>query len=110
LGVDPGRIHVTGNLKFDALPPDQEDDGTESQLRKLLVKIGVSSTSPILVAGSTHPGEEAVLMNIVADLRNEFSQLFLILAPRHIQRAPHIAALGKKNGIITTRSASAERR
>ena len=87
LGVDPARIHVTGNAKFDAAAPS----GTRTaEFRALLRDLGVPDDAPVLLAGSTFPGEERILAAVFRELRAQFPALFLILVPRHVERAAAI--------------------
>lgn len=89
LGVDSSRIHVSGSIKFDdsaAVLRPVED------FRPLLQKIGVSESTPILLGGSTHAGEEALLAQVAGRIRATRPDLFLILAPRHMERAGALRA------------------
>jgi len=52
-----------------------------------LRQIGVNTNAKLLVAGSTHAGEEAILAEMLPRLRRRFPDLFLILVPRHFERA-----------------------
>lgn len=112
LGAPADRLHVTGSLKFDAsLPPPEGDVPLSAELQETLKRVGISSSQPIVVAGSTHPGEEAILLDVAAELRPEFPDLFLILAPRHIRRAPQIVALAQRKGLrLLLRSEAATQR
>src|SRR6185312_13282740 len=56
----------------------------------LLSQLGVLSGAPILVAGSTHHGEEDILAEQLHRLRNQFPGLFLVLVPRHFERAADV--------------------
>ena len=80
----PPRVRVTGNLKFDAAEP-----GAHSGLDVpgLLHQIGVNDKARLLVAGSTHAGEESLLAEMLPRLRQRFPDLFLVLVPRHFERA-----------------------
>lgn len=83
LGASPGRVHVTGNLKFDLSPkiPEAEDR------RRLRAALRLPEDLPVWVAGSTHAGEEEVAASICRHfLRTDVPQL-LILVPRHPERA-----------------------
>ncbi len=84
LGFPAAAMRVTGNLKFDAAKPD-EHSGPD--VPGLLRQIGVNNKARLLVAGSTHAGEEAVLAEMLPRLRLRFPDLFLILVPRHFERA-----------------------
>ena len=84
LGVDPARIRVTGNPKYDAAPAS---DGRTIEFRAILRQLGVREDAPVLLAGSTFPGEERILAETFRHLRAQFPALFLILVPRHVERA-----------------------
>jgi len=74
LGADEHRIRVTGNFKFDTKPSDNIPEWFKS-LR-----------GPVIVAGSTHEGEEELMVSVCMRLRNEHPELNLIIAPRHPER------------------------
>ncbi|HEX3799757.1 MAG TPA: 3-deoxy-D-manno-octulosonic acid transferase [Verrucomicrobiae bacterium] len=88
LGCQPDAVHVVGNLKFDAagIPDNKTLD-----VPALLQQIGISTDAPILVAGSTHAGEERILAQQFLRLRKRFPNLVLILVPRHFERAREVA-------------------
>jgi 3-deoxy-D-manno-octulosonic-acid transferase len=88
LGCNPEAVHVVGNLKFDAagIP-----DGKTLDVPALLRQAGISADAPILVAGSTHAGEEKILAQQFLRLRSRFPNLVLILVPRHFERAREVA-------------------
>ena len=86
LGVRRNRIHVVGSIKYDPV-----DAGLESLLpQQVLGDLNIDSSRPILFGGSTHDGEEAILAKIYSDLRAKFTDLFLIVAPRHTERADDV--------------------
>jgi 3-deoxy-D-manno-octulosonic-acid transferase len=84
LGFPAAAVRVTGNLKFDAAKPDER---AGPDVRGWLSQIGVNNNARLLVAGSTHAGEEAALAEMLPRLRGRFPDLFLILVPRHFERA-----------------------
>jgi 3-deoxy-D-manno-octulosonic-acid transferase len=88
LGFSADAVRVVGNLKFDAAQPDVRPG---LDVRSLLRQIGVGDESKILVAGSTHAGEEAVLADIFSRLRSRFPGLFFILVPRHFERTAEVS-------------------
>ncbi len=97
IDVARDRVHMTGNMKYDVSMPHADAQLVDPvQLLKL---INVSPSQPILVAGSTHPGEEEILFNIVADLRRKFPRLFLILVPRHVERTREVVDLAKRKQV-----------
>src|SRR5574337_2183872 len=68
LGASPERVHVVGNLKFDAVRP-VDTASLADQWRRTLE---IDARRPVLVAGSTHPGEEEVLLQVFRRVRDEF--------------------------------------
>lgn len=86
LSVDRHRIRCTGSIKFDSV--NMHVDPTVPEM--VLLERKVDKARPILLAGSTHPGEEEVLARIFVDLREKFPNLFLIIAPRHAERAREV--------------------
>ena len=72
VGCRPEAVQVVGNLKFDAAGLTVK---RELDVRALLRQIGVAEDAPILVAGSTHDGEELLLADIAARLRKKFPEL-----------------------------------
>ncbi len=90
VGCRPDAVHVVGNLKFDAA---KLAEPRRLDVAALLRQIGVGSDAAVLVAGSTHDGEEILLAETAARLRGKFPNLFLVLVPRHFERCP---AIGQK--------------
>ncbi len=97
LGCRPEAIHIVGNLKFDAAKLDER---RLLDVPALLRRLGVPEGARILVAGSTHAGEEAILAAQFLRLRRQFPDLFLVLVPRHFERGnavgEELGALGVK--------------
>ena len=84
LGCDRKAIIVTGNMKFDGTVTTEADT---IDARALLREIGVSDEAPVLVAGSTFEGEEELLCKLLPQWRKDHPDLFLVLVPRHFERA-----------------------
>jgi 3-deoxy-D-manno-octulosonic-acid transferase len=95
LGAAPDRVWVTGNTKFDALASGGPD-GKEEALR---IEMGLSSTSPVFMAGSTHEGEEEIVLAVFAGLRKRHPGLQLVVAPRYVERAGKIMAMAAEAGL-----------
>lgn len=87
------RVVVCGNLKFD-VPPPPVDDTALAVLRQQI------NGRPTLVAASTHPGEEAVIIAAHMDLKEAGTRVLTILAPRHPDRGDAVAALVDNAGLI----------
>ena len=87
LGCRPEAVQVVGNLKFDAA---KLDEIRLLNVPALLRQLAVPPGAPILIGGSTHPGEEAVLAEQFLRLRKRFPNLFLVLVPRHFERSQEV--------------------
>jgi 3-deoxy-D-manno-octulosonic-acid transferase len=68
-------------------------------VRGLLRQTGVPDDAQILVAGSTHDGEELLLTEMAQRLREKFPKLFLVLVPRHFERCQDIGQKFRARGI-----------
>jgi len=99
LGVSPTRIQVVGSIKFDPADIISRSDAP----CRVLDGLGVEPARPILLAGSTHPGEEEILAETFLKLRAEFPDLFLVIAPRHVERTREIEAQMRRLSLTTAR-------
>jgi 3-deoxy-D-manno-octulosonic-acid transferase len=80
IGATPERTHVTGNIKFDFQPPAGiEDQGRRWRERR-------APARPVWVAGSTHEGEETIVLDAHRLVLERFPDALLVLVPRHPQR------------------------
>ncbi|MBI5664174.1 MAG: 3-deoxy-D-manno-octulosonic acid transferase [Nitrospirae bacterium] len=95
LGADKHKVGVMGNFKFDI---DLKDELPMDWLA------GISGK--ILLAASTHEGEEEAMLDAFADIKKEASGTKLILAPRHPERFNEAAALMEKRGLPYIRRSS----
>jgi 3-deoxy-D-manno-octulosonic-acid transferase len=98
LGVIPHQIHVAGNIKYDI-----SNQPILSDAARRFLETGIDAARPILFGGSTHRGEEQILADAFFALRSEFPDLFLILAPRHVERANEVKAELRKRGLRAIR-------
>lgn len=99
LGAPPDRVHVTGNLKFDALA----GEGGAAHFGAVRRDLGLDEGRPVLVAGSTHRGEEAAVLEAFAALRRERPGLALVLAPRHPERCGEVEGVLRERGLAFRR-------
>jgi len=95
-GCRPEKVQVVGNLKFDAAKLTEQ---RKPDVRGMLRQLGVADDAPVLVAGSTHDGEELMLVEMAARLRQKFPKLFLILVPRHFERCPDLGQKLRARGV-----------
>ena len=84
LGCRPEAVQVVGSLKFDAAKLEER---RELDVPAMLAQIGVPPGAPVLLGGSTHPGEEGILADVFRSLRRQHPDLFLVLVPRHFERS-----------------------
>ena len=97
IGAPQRKVLVTGNFKFEmggkGIPP------APAWAQRV--------TSPVIVAGSTHAGEEELVIDAYGKLRQKFPLLSLVLVPRHPERVPEVEALIKKAGLGYLKSSAA---
>jgi 3-deoxy-D-manno-octulosonic-acid transferase len=96
LGCRPNAVCVTGSLKFET---SRVDERRLLDVAALLRQLGVPPGAPILLGGSTHAGEEAVLAEVFLRLRVRHPQLFLVLVPRHFERGKEVGTELQKRGV-----------
>jgi len=99
LGVEASKIKVIGNIKFD----QPQYKSVRSERDQLIKELGWVPPSFTWIAGSTHYGEEDIILEVYGKLREEFPNLGLILAPRSQQRFDEVFRLVKQRGWQTAR-------
>lgn len=99
LGADPRRVIVTGNTKYD----QSYTDVTSDERAALCAEMGITDAFPILVAGSTHKGEEGPLFSAFNKVKSEFPSAKLVLAPREPLRVAEVADLAAQYKLKTAR-------
>ena len=97
LGAAPERVFVTGNLKHET-PPHRTESVEEWRQR-----LGLVDTEPLWIAGSTHRGEEEIVITAHARLRERVPDARLLIAPRHPERVPEVVELVKRHGLPVVR-------
>ena len=96
LGIDNKQIQTLGNLKYDtALYSDSK--------RYQPLSFSLPSFKHLLVAGSTHEGEERILLKSFRELKKEYPDLYLIIAPRIISRGENIQNLAAEINLAANR-------
>ena len=99
MGAPAERVHASRNLKYD-LPVRRIDEAERASLRD---RYRIPEGARVLVAGSTHPGEDEPVIEAFTALRSGRPDLFLVLVPRHPERAPEVAAMATGKGMTVTR-------
>lgn len=91
LGAPVENVRVTGNMKFDI----------ETDTRAVLKRsdLGIGESEELLIAGSTHAGEEEIVLDVYSVLAKKFRNLRLLIAPRHIDRAKTIKKMIERMGL-----------
>lgn len=91
MGAHSERVHVSGNMKFDSVAIVKEH-AERSQL-------GFDEHDKIVIAASTHRGEESFLLDVYCNLKKEMPASKLLLVPRHIERTNEITELVLKRNL-----------
>jgi len=100
LGVNAKVVHVTGNMKFDQSFDHQKSFDSTQTIR---TSLGISDAELVIVAGSTHPNEEEQLLDAYQSLSHSYMNVVLVLAPRHVERAPELEAVIARFGLSCVR-------
>jgi 3-deoxy-D-manno-octulosonic-acid transferase len=96
LGVPEQAVEITGNVKYDLSVPEADPDLLRS-------RFGIEEGRPVLVAGSTGAGEETPVLDAFRAARERRPELFLVLAPRHPERADEVEAEVRSCGLRVAR-------
>lgn len=101
LGAPEERVSVTGSMKFDAAVAPASADAVREA-------IGLGAEEELIVAGSTHKGEEEAVLSVFRRLADEFPALRLLIAPRHIERSGEVDAAVRRSGFAPVRVSAAK--
>lgn len=105
LGISEMQIITTGNMKFDNIVTAISED-----TRTLLMqRFNIDKQDQVIVCGSTHKGEEAILLGIFQQMSKKFNTLRLILVPRHIERVHEIIKLIESMGLSFVKKTSLDK-
>ena len=94
IGMVPERIHVLGNAKYDGLAAKV----SPALQAEMASRLNMAAGEHILVAGSTHEGEETVILEVFRKLLAVHPDFSLILVPRHVERAGEVTTLVRQAG------------
>lgn len=97
LGIQKEKLRTLGNLKFTSAPPDNRPPS-----RSLQTIPGRTGDRLLILCGSTHPGEERIILAGFKHLSTNHHHLHLALAPRRIERCRQLVELAEQFGFTTT--------
>jgi 3-deoxy-D-manno-octulosonic-acid transferase len=106
-GVPPQKLVCSGSIKFD-MAGDSEPLVQIAEFRELIARLGWSPDDPVLLAASTHPGEEIELARVFARLAKSVPVLRFIIVPRHVERTGTIVDELARSGFTVTRRSEME--
>ena len=86
IGTNPSKTVRMNNLKFDVNPP--------------FVDFEFNKSGKVLLAASTHAGEDEIVLNVYTNLRKKYNDLKLIIAPRHLTRKEEVEGIVGSSGFI----------
>lgn len=95
IGMPQSRIHVLGNAKYDSLAAKASPELREEMARRL----NMSQGDRVFVAGSTHEGEEKIVLAVYESLLKTYPDMKLVIIPRHIERGQAVLAMVRDRGI-----------
>jgi 3-deoxy-D-manno-octulosonic-acid transferase len=96
LGIPGKQVFVTGTMKYDNIPTHVNEDAG----RKLRSLLHIKENDLVLIGGSTHDGEEEILIRVYERLCKIHPGLRLIIVPRHIERTRNVSRLIEKRGFV----------
>ena len=96
LGADPHKVIVTGNTKYD----QNYSQVTTEEKKVLRQELGLIENIPVLIAGSTHRGEEDILLAVLRQIQGRYPIVKMILAPRDVPRSGAIVELVRRAGFV----------
>ena len=96
IGAPSENVHVMGTVKFDVA---ERDPSGEKVAEEIMRKMHVPDDAVVLLGGSTWPGEETVLCELYKKLKAKNEKLFLILVPRHVERADEVIQTLEEQGL-----------
>ena len=94
LGMPPARVRVLGNAKYDSFAAKASVKLREEMMERL----NMTQDERVLVAGSTHEGEEQIVLTVYERLLKTCPEMKLIIIPRHIERGQAVLALVREKG------------
>ncbi|MBN2516657.1 MAG: 3-deoxy-D-manno-octulosonic acid transferase [Deltaproteobacteria bacterium] len=94
LGVNSSRVSIVGNAKYDSLA-SRADDTLKHEMSN---RLSIAPGSRVFVAGSTHDGEETVVLRVYKKLLEYYPDFLLVIIPRHIERRGEVLSCAEEEG------------
>ncbi len=94
LGLPEQSLFITGNIKFDQADIPVSD----TEIETLRQSLNIAESGPVIVAGSTHEGEEEILSDAFSKLKKQYPDLIMLLAPRNPDRGRTVCRLFRNSG------------
>ncbi len=99
LGVPRDRITITGSMKFDTVADGLPDDVIAGYRRRLALAPG----DFVVFGGSTHGAEEALLLDVLSELRATLPGTRLVVVPRHPDHLREVESVVRARGLVPVR-------
>lgn len=100
IGAPRENVHRMGTVKFDVA---ERDPTGEAVAHEVMQSIHIPDTAVVLLGGSTWPGEEEVLCKLYKRLKADHPELFLVIVPRHVERADEVIRVLDTQGLSYVR-------
>lgn len=104
LGVAAQKVEVAGNLKAEVRLPDVSAE----EKKGLRAAFGLSAEKKVIVAGSTHRGEEEIVLHALCGAKKNRPDLVLVVAPRHPERSAEVEKAAVELGLNVMRRTRVE--
>ncbi len=99
LGVPAEKIITLGNMKYESLLPPKRGEHVLPDRKDF----GIPRQANLLIVGSSHPGEEEIVYRVFKRLQQAFPGIFLVIAPRKVERGKDLASLAGEHGLQARR-------
>jgi 3-deoxy-D-manno-octulosonic-acid transferase len=103
LGLSPERLEVMGNAKYDGLAAKVSPALEE----EIAMRLNITREEHVFVAGSTHEGEESIVLDVYRRLLLDYPAMKLILIPRHVERGAAVREIVTRSGFADVITLSA---
>ena len=104
MGAPEKLVNVAGTVKLD-IPSQEIPDDERTRIAR---SFDIDPARTVFVAGSTHPGEDEIVLDVFLALKDKHPDIAMILAPRHVQRGEQVAQIAAQKGISNVRRSEQE--